>query len=334
MPTLFWSAPSGEANQQIQTFNAAQGSTRMVAVPVPQADVLPNGQFASQPLAWDGTSWVPVGFPGVPGELVFRIWLSAPSPFGVEPYALFTCDSTVGPPVASMQSVDVLNFPGSDWRLQGEHAQLSVGSSQFGFRALYTAEPANSIGHRWDLEESGVPQTVLQFALNGALAGIGAFGATPVPQQSITGTSLQEQVDSIVSAMVNFGYFVDNRTANTSQGQLAWNLVGARVLTLLPAGHPPGLYLVTATLYVRTAAGSGDLNGSTFSWSEPGVGAPVTLALPAINPQVTGLVATFVRAVLSSGVSALTYTITPNAITGAPIADLSAGATLITGPVV
>lgn len=42
-------------------------------------------------------------------------------------------------------------------------------------------------------------------------AGVGFFGVSPVPRQSITGTTEQEQIDSIVAALVALGLATDDR---------------------------------------------------------------------------------------------------------------------------
>lgn len=328
MPTLFWSAPSGEENQQIEASTASQGSTRMTAVPVPQGDVLPPGTFVGQPLAWDGTSWEPVGFPGVPGELVFRVMLSAPQPFGVEAYAAFFADSTVGPPVARMQSVSITNEPFSDWSLQGEFAQLSVGTAGTFFRSFYTVEKSDQAGHLWVLEDGGaVGLGALQLRLVGGFPALGALGATPVVRQSVVGAPLQHQIDSFLDALAAFGFVTDDRDVTPNASLTGYTASAPAVLELQPAGHAPGLYSIDPSGFVRQAAATGTIN-VVINWQHPGFGA-TSFNLGTGNINVTGTLTSAPRVINSNGVAAITLTLTPAAVTGSPLVDFLAAADFI-----
>lgn len=109
-----------------------------------------------------------------------------------------------------------------------------------------------------------------------------------------------------------------------AQGRAAFDFSGVLALTLLPAGHEPGVYIVTATQFIVTAGASGTL-GYALGWNQPGFGA-ATFAVGTVNINATGLASTTQRAVASTGVAALTATLTPNSPVGSPIAHVTVSA--------
>lgn len=109
------------------------------------------------------------------------------------------------------------------------------------------------------------------------------------------------------------------------------------VLTLMPAGHLPGMYSLGWDITVRTAAGAGSLT-RTFSYSIPTSGAVTTSTvgnqLPATGlgrptPSGTNPSAYCNVMVRSDGVNAITMTITPAGIAGAPVMDVYGCAALM-----
>lgn len=114
-------------------------------------------------------------------------------------------------------------------------------------------------------------------------------------------------------------------------GARAFNAGSTLVLTLLPAGHPPGCYVLTTTQFVTTA-GTGGTLGYTIGWDQPVFGA-ATLSVGNANLNATGLASTTQRAVESTGLAALTATFTPASVTGSPLVHINCSATFFAPPV-
>lgn len=109
-----------------------------------------------------------------------------------------------------------------------------------------------------------------------------------------------------------------------AEGRGAYTLSAPLVLTLLPAGHAPGVYEITTTQFFTTAGSSGTLN-YTLGWDQPNFGA-ATLNVGNANTNATGVASTTQRSVASSGAAALTATFTPNSIVGSPVAHITSTA--------
>jgi hypothetical protein len=77
MPKLFWSAPDGPADQQVQSFVSGQGSARMVAVPVPQSDVFPAGLLSGQLIYFDALTSAWMATPTAPADGQRAQWSAA-----------------------------------------------------------------------------------------------------------------------------------------------------------------------------------------------------------------------------------------------------------------
>lgn len=60
-------------------------------------------------------------------------------------------------------------------------------------------------------DAGGTPQNNVQFGSSGDDPTAGFLGAAPVTRQSITGATTQDQVDSLVAALVAFGFVSDDR---------------------------------------------------------------------------------------------------------------------------
>lgn len=114
------------------------------------------------------------------------------------------------------------------------------------------------------------------------------------------------------------------------------------VLVLAPAGHQPGLYLVGFDFLIRIGASGGTFSraygykpptlnpistGSGGANSAQVTSSSVRLA-PAVTANVGGIVLApqFLR---SDGSVPITFTLTPVALTGSPVFDVYACATLI-----
>jgi|SRR5262245_12170735 len=100
---------------------------------------------------------------------------------------------------------------------------------------------------------------------------------------------------------------------------------------ILPAGHAPGLYNVHAQVFNRVLAGAGNYT-SNFSWDQQFFG-PMTLPFGAVSLTSSTAFATISRALYSSGAGAISYTITPAGVTGAPTVNLICTSELIALPV-
>lgn len=139
---------------------------------------LTAGSYAGQPLVWDGSTWAPAsGFIGI---------------------------SIIGPlPTNPSQSVAIV----------GGNAGIGVNNGDV---ALQTGHNANVITFAVR-DKDDVLVNAMAFAHGNLEAGntplIGVFSkaGTPAPQQTITGATTQQQVDSIVLALVNLGWVVDVR---------------------------------------------------------------------------------------------------------------------------
>lgn len=101
------------------------------------------------------------------------------------------------------------------------------------------------------------------------------------------------------------------------------------VLTVQPAGHTPGFYLLSLVLVVRVAALTGNLTRS-YQYSAPTFGNTSIVGFGSGNITTTGhLPSSFTTvSAFSDGVSAITITLTPAAITGSPVVDVSGNAFL------
>jgi hypothetical protein len=147
----------------------------------PETDVggteLPDGSYVGQPLIWDGSAWGPGGSVAVSS-------VSSQDGSG---------GSTIEFPTAT---------PGF-----GTVARWSIESAN-----LFQVERDNtSFFRRWVLVgETLNPIEAIAPDVGDPL--IGFLGATPVVRQSLTGTTEQEQLNSIAAALVALGLAVDNRT--------------------------------------------------------------------------------------------------------------------------
>lgn len=144
-------------------------------VDVPGGTVLPDGAYYGQPLCWDGSAWVPF-FEVRVGAVVSKDGSSANIPFP---------DATPGFPTVCQWFVESANI-----------MQVERDNVAFLRRVTFIGETINPLV--LEAPDAGAPRA-------------GFFGATPVAVQSITGATTQDQVDSLVAALVAFGMVTDDR---------------------------------------------------------------------------------------------------------------------------
>lgn len=244
MSTLFWSVPDGPENQQVTVDCPGAGGTRMVAKPVSASDVLPSGTAPGELLFWDGVEWVPTATAPADGQ--FAKWNEATNewvfvagggttlpagnypgepliwdgeqwiPIGIEggPLVVNLITGFVGPDTEylELRSDASALTNGTRLRLQNDVALLE-GWGGGETLAMVAVDPEQSaIRIEAAAPGAGPTSTIFQALVDVDLQRkVGFFGGGPAPQQSITGVTTQEQVDSIVTALVALGLVVDNR---------------------------------------------------------------------------------------------------------------------------
>lgn len=100
-------------------------------------------------------------------------------------------------------------------------------------------------------------------------------------------------------------------------------------LTVLGAGHAPGLYAISFLPIVRTG-GTATIT-VTVAWTAPTIGAQ-SETLTSFIVTATGSVLTPLVAVESTGAGAITVTAQSGVVIGAPVIDLYASAALVGTP--
>jgi hypothetical protein len=142
------------------------------------AGSIPAGSYVGQPSYWDGAAWAPL----VIGDPLFLTQLRCPAD----------------------ESLNLGAF--------GSGGSVNVGAGDFStYKVGFAAGPNGFIV---GVLESGIALQVQASGYDtggGGVPCIGMFGATPVPRQSITGATTQDQVDSLVAALVAFGLVSDDR---------------------------------------------------------------------------------------------------------------------------
>lgn len=186
-------------------------------------------------------------------------------------------------------------------------------------------------------DSGGAPQNNLQLSHDVDDPTVGFLGAAPLKRQTITGATTQDQVDSIIAALVAFGLVTD-ATVDVVQSQIGWapTVVGqtSNLLELMPAGHAPGLYRVSIAQHVRTLS-SGGCGTETLTWSNGGAQSVTTgvtsNAAPrwtvlglAIATPAAGQIIQYPRVIESDGISAITAQVTANGTIVTPVIDIYA----------
>lgn len=93
-----------------------------------------------------------------------------------------------------------------------------------------------------------------------------------------------------------------------------WNVGGPLTLELAPAGHAPGVYSMSVSVFPVVLAGAGTLT-IACSYAGPGFG-PTSVTYQAAGTLNNGFVAP--RHIMSSGSSPILLTLTPAGVTGSP----------------
>lgn len=105
-------------------------------------------------------------------------------------------------------------------------------------------------------------------------------------------------------------------------GLIGWNAGSNRSIVILPAGHPPGVYTVGLSLFVRTASGAGAFTGTTLTWGLAGGGLSSNALVPGA-PTTTGAKLNAYRSLPSSGLLPILYNLVVVGITGNPVIDVA-----------
>lgn len=98
-----------------------------------------------------------------------------------------------------------------------------------------------------------------------------------------------------------------------SKGPFAWDATSPLVIELLAAGHASGIYEIAQTFFVRTMPAALSLLTS-IGWNQPRFGAAtldINFASIVSNPNVNAL-----RSIESTGLGAITLTLTPSGLSG------------------
>lgn len=189
---------TGPDLQVINVPTAGQGNVTMEAIQV--ADDIAPGDYDGQPVKWDGAAYVPLPlgqylvYSGISiyGEVQVR---------GLDP-------SDNGGILLVSAAVCAL-----DNNFGGEVRIASTGGHVFAYPFGYTgiSVPVNSTGFIGAPDSGGNAQLMVTTGLVADVPAIGFLGADVVVRQSITGATTQDQVDSLVTALVALGLVTDDR---------------------------------------------------------------------------------------------------------------------------
>jgi hypothetical protein len=190
---------------------------------------------------------------------------------------------------------------------------------------------------------SGVPGANVTAALD-ALAGVtAALTSDDIANASaVAGASVTAALDALLTAVAALQADVAALQPAPIVSQIGWAPATgglSNVLTLLAAGHPPGIYEIGWVAIVRTLAATGNVLTNTVTWSSPGFGAESkgglaagswiaalgTVAAGAGNASGTARQ----LAIHSDGSAAITLQYSAGALTGNPVADLYGCAHLV-----
>lgn len=184
---------------------SALGTVRMFLQEVAGGGIAP-GDFVGQLAFWDGAAWVPVppdgtmpkvdGFQSIAGTGLATLTLS-------EGAVVLSNQEPSG--FVSVNATDEVDVSATNLVL----IQAAVVRCFSPAGATYEA---NGNEHFWTTLDSGSsPVENMRFACVADAPALGVLGEVPQPRQSITGATTQDQVDSIVAALVAFGFVSDDR---------------------------------------------------------------------------------------------------------------------------
>lgn len=112
------------------------------------------------------------------------------------------------------------------------------------------------------------------------------------------------------------------------KGLRNWDLLSPVSFVLMPAGHVPGLYMCSASEFLRVAGSAGNV-GYALSFDQRDVG-PAVFTIGTANINVApGLISTTNRNLDSSGAAPIIATFTPNSVGGSPRMNLAVNAVLL-----
>jgi hypothetical protein len=159
--------------------------------------------------------------------------------------------------------------------------------------------------------DSGVPGATVKAALDSLAGNVASLDSSDVANVSgVVGATVTAALDTLAALPVGKG----NKT---------WNAAAPLVVTILPSGHPPGLYQVEISSFNKVVA-TGTYT-SALTWDQPGFGA-ASLAFGSVNINATGLTFTVDRSFESSGGAAIVWTATPAGVSGSPNLSVLASA--------
>lgn|SRR5512139_2778892 len=120
--------------------------------------------------------------------------------------------------------------------------------------------------------------------------------------------------------------FNRDRQFDQPAGLRGYTFAAPLVVTVLPAGHQPGFYMINISVFLTTAGAGGNINGTQLAWNEQGFGA-ASLTFGNVSLTATGLIFDLNRKFQSSGLGPITYTITPASVSGSPVGNVACIAT-------
>lgn len=229
MPLVYTSG-SGAPGDQFDhpTVNAAR---TVQLQEVGDGTVLPDGDYVGEPLVWDEAGWA--GSSLVRVEQVAAV--DSDQALSVTGGSLVQVESNAGGVVLVGDATSTtlgFQLPGGGAFLRFDAAGFLVqDAAALNYLRITTAQweaaaavimTLSASGAGLVLDPSGAelgiaPGQSLRLSVNGVRrvecddTGLGFFGAPPVGQQSIVGVTTQDQVDSIVAALVALGFVTDDR---------------------------------------------------------------------------------------------------------------------------
>lgn len=177
----------------------------------------------------------------------------------------------------------------------------------------------------------GVPLANLTLGHAGDAMTAGFLGAAPVVRQVVTNTEELVALNSLIAGLAALGLVSPAVvSAPAAKRVVGYTAAAPVVIELLPAGHTPGFYSVSLFTLVRAVGTAGNLSRS-YQFSTPTAGAVQIAGFAAASLTVLGPVpgGTTTLSGYSTGVTALTCTMTPAGVTGAPVIDLTASANFL-----
>lgn len=151
---------------------------------------IPPGSYVGQPVQWDGSAYVPLS----PGLGLALLALQ-----GVPGFGQLTIQGDGGLVLASQSSI----------ALDGDSVYVETGAANYAMATF----PDRAGGHvfRTVGDDGATFAENLRMGSAGLDPTIGFLGAAPVTRPSITGASTQDQLDSLVAALVALGLVTDDR---------------------------------------------------------------------------------------------------------------------------